>query len=84
MLAGKGHLLMEHQPVQTAIGGIVTSWLSKNLYTGTNAAAPPSATTTVSATQSSGAAAVKAITPRAKTKFSGVYVHPAASPTDNK
>jgi acylglycerol lipase len=84
MLAGMGHLLMEHQPVQTGIGGIISSWLSKNLYTGTSAATPPAATTTVSASQSSGpAAAGKTAAPRVKTKFSGVYVRPSGSSAGN-
>jgi alpha-beta hydrolase superfamily lysophospholipase len=85
MLIGNGHLLMEHQPVQNVIGGIISSWLLKNLYTGTNAATPPpasSVTTAVSATQSSSAGGNSA-TPPAKTKFSGVYVRPTPSTAGN-
>jgi alpha-beta hydrolase superfamily lysophospholipase len=77
MLPGKGHLLMEHQPVQPAIGGVIASWLLKNLYTGTNAATPPApgaVTTSVSA-QSTTVGTAHPVVKR--TKFSGVYVAPS-------
>jgi alpha-beta hydrolase superfamily lysophospholipase len=82
MLAGKGHLLMEHQPVQPVIGGIIVAWLLKNLYTGTNAAAPPppsSATTSVSATQSTSGAQHTA--PVQRTIFRGIHVHQSTTGT---
>jgi acylglycerol lipase len=80
MLAGKGHLLMEHQSVQPAIGGIISSWLLKNLYTGTNATTPPpagSAGTAAQATPSAGGG--QHTVPRAKTTFRGVYVRPSTA-----